>query len=79
MATPEQLRTWAAKNRAWARETDNRGLAAALDRLAEELDALAPEHDATGAPVASKLNLPTWGDALTRNPRESRRSPAIEG
>jgi hypothetical protein len=57
MATPEQVRAWAAENRAWSGETANRALAAALCRLANELDALAPEIEA-GAPVACKLNLP---------------------
>ena len=70
MATPEQLHTWAEENRAWARETHNRALAAALCRLAKELDGLAAELDAAGVPVAFKLPC-LWANAERRPTRWS--------
>ena len=74
MAMPEQLHAWAAENRAWARETHNRALAAALCRLAKELDGLATEKDAAGVPVAFKLTLPL-GDAETDGALERQTPP----
>jgi hypothetical protein len=41
MATPSELRSWAAENRRWAGQTNNTQTAAELRTMADELDMLA--------------------------------------
>ena len=51
MATTDQLRAWAADNRAWAADTSDPDRAASLCRRADELDDLARLKDAEDPPA----------------------------
>jgi hypothetical protein len=78
MATPSELRTWAAENRLWAAQTKDPKTAAALRKMAEELDALATAKQALDS---SEPDDPR-ANALPRTSREYhayRDGPSIGG
>jgi hypothetical protein len=61
VATPEELRVWAAESRLWAAQTQNRDMADKMRALADEMVELARIKDAFERNCQARFDVPAQG------------------